>query len=96
MLDYGPEFNNQSYIQELEGNVDKESAKSLFDYTYLLQSCKDSGAEYALMLEDDTVSAQGWYARVVEGLEAIKAKMTKWGYTPERCKSPSSSNPKSS
>ena len=89
VLDYGPEFGNQSYIQEIEGHVDKENTKSLFDYTYMLQSCKASGAAHIMMLEDDTVSAQGWYGRVLEGLESIKTKMIRMGHDPNSCKYPS-------
>jgi hypothetical protein len=33
--------------------------KALFDYSYMLRKCLDSGTPYILMLEDDTIAADG-------------------------------------
>ena len=87
MLDYGDSFSSQKYIQELEGDTKNESSKTLFDYSYLLQACRSSGADYVFMLEDDTVVAKGWYRRVVEGLESVRDKLTKLGYSSDDCQS---------
>jgi hypothetical protein len=91
VLDYGPPFENESYIRVLEGNVDKENQKSLFDYAHLLRACRNTQADYVLMIEDDTVSAKGWYERTMEGLEAVARKMRSMGYTSNACKLPFSS-----
>jgi hypothetical protein len=88
VLDYGPPFENESYIQWLEGIKEKENQKSLFDYAHLLMRCRDTGADYVLMIEDDTVLAKGWYGRTMEGLEAVVEKMRNMGYTSNRCKFP--------
>lgn len=88
VLDYGLPFENESYVQWLEGIKEKENQKSLFDYAHLLRRCRDTGADYVLMIEDDTVSVKGWYGRTMEGLEAVVEKMRNMGYTSNRCKFP--------
>lgn len=35
--------------------------KPLFDYVHLLRTCYEDGAEWVVMLEDDTIAAEGWY-----------------------------------
>ncbi|KAK4695617.1 hypothetical protein P7C71_g2162, partial [Lecanoromycetidae sp. Uapishka_2] len=43
--------------------------KAIFDYTYVLQKCVDTGAQWIAMVEDDTLAVDGWYARAIEALE---------------------------
>lgn len=48
--------------------------KALFDYSYTMQSCLDSGAPYILMLEDDVIAARGWYPRMKASLEELEGQ----------------------
>ena len=88
VLSYEAPFKDQGWIAEMEGKIEHETTKSLFDFAYLLQACKDSGAEHVLMIEDDTVAAKGWYARTMEGLISVRQTMTDMGHL-ENCESPS-------
>lgn len=44
-------------------------SKAVFDYTYLLRHCLETGAEWIAMLEDDTLAVAGWYSRLIDALE---------------------------
>lgn len=48
--------------------------KSIYDYTYLLNDCYNTGAEYVVMLEDDTVAARNWYSRTLQALHDIEER----------------------
>jgi hypothetical protein len=48
--------------------------KALFDYSYILRKCLDSGAPYILMLEDDTIAADGWYPRMKTALTEMESR----------------------
>ncbi|OMP83423.1 hypothetical protein BK809_0004804 [Diplodia seriata] len=54
-------------------------AKGLFDYAYLLQACANTGAAYVVMLEDDVVALDGWYARMREALRVAEEKTRMMG-----------------
>lgn len=59
--------------------------KTIFDYTYLLRDCYNTGAEFVAMIEDDTLAARGWYSEALDALETVKAKMKtrpeiRWAY----------------
>jgi len=59
--------------------------KTIFDYTYLLKDCYDTGAQYIAMLEDDTLAVKGWYPRLLQALMDVEAAMQrrrgeKWIY----------------
>ena len=43
--------------------------KGLFDYSYTLQRCLETGAQWITMLEDDTLAAAGWYPKTIDALE---------------------------
>ena len=43
--------------------------KGLFDYSYTLQRCLETGAQWIAMLEDDTLAAEGWYPRTMDALD---------------------------
>lgn len=43
--------------------------KAIFDYTYVLQRCLDTGAQWIAMVEDDTLAVDGWYSRAIDALE---------------------------
>jgi hypothetical protein len=51
---------------ELEGELFRE--KGLFDYTYLLESCYDTGAPYIAIFEDDVIAMDGWYHRTLSSI----------------------------
>ena len=42
--------------------------KAIFDYTYILQKCYETGAQWLVMIEDDTLAVNGWYPRAIEAL----------------------------
>jgi hypothetical protein len=86
VLDYGPPFENQEYIQSLELDEDKQKEKSLFDYVHLLEACKSTRAEFVFIMEDDTVAAEGWFRRTIDGLRSISGKMRAMGRDPTHCK----------
>lgn len=44
-------------------------AKAIFDYTYTLQKCIDTGAAWVAMVEDDTLAVTHWYPRALAALE---------------------------
>ena len=59
--------------------------KTIYDYSYLLKDCYDSGAEYVAMIEDDTIAARGWYSQTLEALEKVSSRMqgrsqNRWAY----------------
>lgn len=43
--------------------------KAIFDYTYVLQRCQDTGAQWIAMIEDDTLAVDGWYPKAMEALQ---------------------------
>jgi N-Acetylglucosaminyltransferase-IV (GnT-IV) conserved region len=60
--------------------------KSIYDYTYLLRDCYETGAEYIAMIEDDTLAVAGWYGRAMDAVQAVETAMRgrsssdKWVY----------------
>ena len=86
VLDYSAPFEKEEYVRSLEGDEDKQKEKSLFDYAHLVEACRATGSEFVFMMEDDTVAAQGWYRRTMEGLHAIATKMRDMGRGPTDCK----------
>ena len=48
--------------------------KGIFDYTYAMQRCYDTGAPYIGMFEDDILMADGWLARTLLGVKQIPPK----------------------
>lgn len=51
--------------------------KTIFDYTYLLNDCYATGAEYIAMIEDDTLAVRGWYPRALTALRNVEARMAR-------------------
>ncbi|KAL6716992.1 hypothetical protein ACLMJK_004906 [Lecanora helva] len=43
--------------------------KAVFDYTYVLQRCRETGARWIAMIEDDTLAVKGWYPKAIKALE---------------------------
>ena len=52
--------------------------KAVYDYTYILQRCVDTGAQWIAIIEDDTLAMDGWYSQAIEA--ATKAdELHQWG-----------------
>lgn len=49
--------------------------KTIYDYTYLLKNCYETGAKYVMMAEDDTLAAEGWYRRATHALDEVEMSM---------------------
>ena len=45
--------------------------KGIFDYTYAMQRCYESGAPYVGMFEDDILLADGWLVRTLLGVKQL-------------------------
>lgn len=45
--------------------------KGVFDYTYAMERCYESGAPYVGMFEDDILMADGWLVRTLLGLTGL-------------------------
>ena len=54
--------------------------KAIFDYTYLLETCIQSGAAWITIIEDDTIAVRGWYSRTMAALDLADSKSTNWLY----------------
>ena len=54
---------------ELMAKEKNFAKKGIFDYTYVLQHCLDSGADWIAMVEDDTLAVEGWYPHTIKALE---------------------------
>ncbi|KAK3724194.1 hypothetical protein LTR37_001319 [Vermiconidia calcicola] len=61
-------------LQEITADGSDIRRKALFDYIYLLRACHEKDTEWIIMLEDDTVAAEGWYYRTKKGLEDLVGK----------------------
>lgn len=45
--------------------------KSKFDYSFVLDECKRTGAPYILMIEDDVVFLDGWHHRTMKAVDRV-------------------------
>lgn len=59
---------------EWSGNYEE---KGVYDYTYALQHCHDTGAPWIVMFEGDVIVADGWVVKTMQGIRAIERKMRK-------------------
>lgn len=76
--------NNLTKIRVWEDNS-LYRIKTIFDYTYTLQDCYNTGARYIAVIEGDTLFVKGWFKRAMQGLKEIETKMArrrqqKWIY----------------
>ena len=51
-------------------------AKGLYDYSYLLQKCYETGATYIAMVEGDVLAVDGWYPRAIAATETVDTEAT--------------------
>ncbi|KAL8978643.1 MAG: hypothetical protein Q9177_006350 [Variospora cf. flavescens] len=54
--------------------------KAIFDYTYLLETCIETGAPGIAIVEDDIIAVAGWYPRTIAALDIVKSKGSEWLY----------------
>ncbi|KAF4971466.1 hypothetical protein FSARC_1694 [Fusarium sarcochroum] len=59
-----------AHLSHLE-KTEQYSEKGVFDYTYALQRCYDTGASYIGMFEDDIILAHGWLIKTLQGLREV-------------------------
>lgn len=57
-------------IHQLE-KQSKFNEKSYYDYSLLIHQCVGSLAPYILILEDDVLAQEGWYARTMDSLQKL-------------------------
>ena len=74
VLGYAKDSKDSRLIQEWEEGGWYRN-KTIYDYTYLLKDCYNTGAEYVMMIEDDTLAVGGWYARAVDALKNVQSEM---------------------
>lgn len=64
------DVSQSQFADLLSWEKEKDYAKkAIFDYTYLMQKCHNTGAQWIAMIEDDTLAVAGWYPRALEALE---------------------------
>jgi N-Acetylglucosaminyltransferase-IV (GnT-IV) conserved region len=49
--------------------------KTIYDYTYLLKDCYNTGAQYVAMVEDDTIAVAGWFPRALKAIDIVTTEM---------------------
>ncbi|KAK5169801.1 uncharacterized protein LTR77_005779 [Saxophila tyrrhenica] len=59
-------------VKELMATDVDNKKKALFDYTHLLRTCYEINTAWTLILEDDTVAADGWYQRTSNALRQLE------------------------
>ncbi|KAF9775495.1 hypothetical protein IL306_006412 [Fusarium sp. DS 682] len=64
---------NDTQTRHLEGleQNGQYHEKGVFDYTYALERCYNTGTLYVGMFEDDIILADGWFIKVLQGLAEI-------------------------
>ncbi|KAL4728132.1 hypothetical protein ACLX1H_004867 [Fusarium chlamydosporum] len=52
------------------------------DYATLMSSCRGTGADYFILIEDDVIAARGWLSRLMKALEYLERTdhLAKWLY----------------
>lgn len=65
---YNVTMEENRHLQDLELRNDF-SKKGVFDYTYALKKCHETGAPYIGFFEDDILLAEGWAVRTLVGLK---------------------------
>ncbi|KAB8235011.1 uncharacterized protein BDW43DRAFT_48937 [Aspergillus alliaceus] len=71
-------------FQRLQGLEERHNyyEKGVFDYTYVLDQCYNTGAPYIGVFEDDIIFADGWFVKTLKGLHDIenRSKAHNWLY----------------
>ncbi|RAL16736.1 uncharacterized protein BO97DRAFT_430816 [Aspergillus homomorphus CBS 101889] len=53
--------------------------RSIYDFTALMQSCYETGAEYIAMIEDDTLAVKGWFPAALQALGTVQERAARRG-----------------
>ncbi|MCJ1411750.1 hypothetical protein MMC19_005842 [Ptychographa xylographoides] len=77
LLSYEANGTELEMIRTWETEKDYRS-KGLYDYSYLLQKCYDTGATYIAMVEGDVLAVEGWYARAMAAAELVDEDESSW------------------
>ncbi|KFY96120.1 hypothetical protein V500_02568 [Pseudogymnoascus sp. VKM F-4518 (FW-2643)] len=72
-LSYNVSESQLAHLKELE-NERKFNEKLMFDFLYLIDHCRQTGATWIAMVEDDVLAQDGWYHHTLRGLEEVKQK----------------------
>ena len=67
---------------EQEGGLFRQ--KALFDYTYLMEACSESGTPYMALFEDDVIALDGWFHRTINAISAAR-KQTRLRFNAADC-----------
>ncbi|ATY63381.1 hypothetical protein A9K55_007848 [Cordyceps militaris] len=81
MVDKLPSYDQdparKAVAEDMEAKGVSHWIKSKFDYSFVLDECKRTGAPYILMSEDDVVFLDGWYHRTLKALGGVEEKSKK-------------------
>ncbi|RAH73103.1 uncharacterized protein BO66DRAFT_367625 [Aspergillus aculeatinus CBS 121060] len=53
--------------------------KTIYDFTTLMKDCYETGADYVVMIEDDTLAVNGWFPSALQALDAVHEKAARQG-----------------
>ena len=74
VLYYQQDTEDYTLLQEWE-QTEQYRNKTIYDYTYLMKNCYETGAKYVVMLEDDTLAMRDWYPRAVLSIDLVEDAM---------------------
>ncbi|KAL5347858.1 hypothetical protein ACLOAV_007268 [Pseudogymnoascus australis] len=72
--DLTPEERNSIHFAVLNWRRKKFNEKLMFDFLYLIDHCRQTGAEWIAMIEDDVLAQDGWYHHTLRALDEVKEK----------------------
>ncbi|RAK78362.1 uncharacterized protein BO72DRAFT_476658 [Aspergillus fijiensis CBS 313.89] len=53
--------------------------KTIYDFTTLMKDCYETGADYVVMIEDDTLAVNGWFPSALQALDTVHEKAARQG-----------------
>ncbi|KAL8655087.1 MAG: hypothetical protein Q9210_001108 [Variospora velana] len=81
ILQYNVDDEEMARLRSLEENHQFWN-KSMYDYGYLLRNCRDTRADWVMIVEDDVLAKEGWYPQAMAALQDIQRRMNmdEWLY----------------
>ncbi|KAL8709734.1 MAG: hypothetical protein Q9220_005520 [cf. Caloplaca sp. 1 TL-2023] len=81
ILEYDPSAEDLAMLKLFETGHHYRN-KSMYDYSYLLRKCQETGAAWTAMVEDDVLARAGWFSEAKKALRDIsdKARNDRWLY----------------
>jgi hypothetical protein len=76
VLTYDVSAEEMQHIKDMEAEGGLYREKGLYDYSYLIKQCYETGIEYMALLEDDIVAMDGWYHRTMAAIEDVEKLST--------------------